>query len=1052
MKITKKILSSTALFLLLISTFTVISRSYVAARDMPEATLTGTIFDHGVDTNGNGLYDYLEVDVEINVTVAGNFQVTISGLFDQSFNYISVYNSNQGDLAAGIQYLNVSLFGPAIFSSGLNPQEISYITLYTGSYILGYMYDVQLSRVYNFSEFDPPGALLTGHISDMGVDTDGDHLFNYLAVGVEINVTGAGEYQVSAEGLMEDPVTVTKSLIDYESETGNFTVGLHTVYLNFSGPEIAFDQLNPNELYFINVYDVLNNYLTSHLDSAPLSMRYNYTLFNAPSRDIQLNFKVYPNATVAVDGAFNYTHMYPENTSVSQMNATMGFSTSGNVTTETSSGTVVLPNNPSFNYNATEAHARSSYENGVESDTLNDSTILPPEVAGIYPFNTTDASLTAAYNHGLFDVAITGSTVMPSSYTSSIFGTMYSTILPLNMSDVTVRADFDGTNVIGNITFHAIGGFPLADVRLDFSGNRSSLSFTGDVNVTYGNYNGVEINETTIDQALTIFDNFTGQGPGSLYNMTGGYLECTQVSVTKIPWSDPTLGADITFSATVNGSFTGAIAYMVFPPGLTDDYLQNLAHASLESAASSVRNASLTLNYYHSSGIADVDIRLTSDVQGLCNSLLVSVPPAIPSPWASYETQIETWLKIANATAHELTSAGLNASYSSAEGKISLNAWLSANARQLKNDILSFLPDAVPSSMHDLFESFFNATPYCTLSSSTETFDMVNGVATFGSTETLQGDFEAELNRDKSFLLEATSSLLLSAPPSAPLPWELNLLNETDIDINNFQAQFKVGQDSINGSFSGLILKPQADNIDSVRFKLEKWLNLTNNAEAPPLEFDKLSVIITGESNANQTVLLSQPSDVPNPDSISGDYRSMAWNNVSLSSLQDLMFLEAYQEQVSYRGGTYPIPIFTNSTVTNFAFDASAKQITFNVTGPADTLGFCNVTIPRNLLNATALSDWVVVLDGKTLTSEEFNITQNDDYVFVYLNYTHSEHQISIIGTVVLAEFQPDILPLVLAISTLIAAIVTFKQRRKLEPLKAKCRQALSMLSSKPRS
>jgi len=164
------------------------------------------------------------------------------------------------------------------------------------------------------------------------------------------------------------------------------------------------------------------------------------------------------------------------------------------------------------------------------------------------------------------------------------------------------------------------------------------------------------------------------------------------------------------------------------------------------------------------------------------------------------------------------------------------------------------------------------------------------------------------------------------------------------------------------------------------------------------------------------------------------------------------MFLEAYQGQANYLGATYPIPIFTNSTVTDFAFDSSGKKITFNVTGAAGTLGFCNVTIPRNLLNATALSDWVVVLDGKTLTSDEFNITENDDYVFVYLNYTHSEHQISIIGTEVLAEFQPDILPAVLAISTLIAAIITFKQRRKLEPLKAKCRQTLSMLSSNSKS
>ena len=53
------------------------------------------------------------------------------------------------------------------------------------------MNNVYLSRVYDFSEFDPPGALLTGSISDMGFDTDSDHLFNYLQIGIEINVTEA---------------------------------------------------------------------------------------------------------------------------------------------------------------------------------------------------------------------------------------------------------------------------------------------------------------------------------------------------------------------------------------------------------------------------------------------------------------------------------------------------------------------------------------------------------------------------------------------------------------------------------------------------------------------------------------------------------------------------------------------------------------------------------------------------------------------------------------------------------------------------------------------
>jgi hypothetical protein len=1045
MKISKRISSLIALFLLLVSSFAVISRSSVVAQETA-ATLTGTIFDHGVDTNGNGLYDLLEIDVEINVTVAGAFQVTVDGLQDQSYNYINVNNvSNVSDLDVGIQYINVTLLGMPIFLSGINPEQVSYIELSTVdemSSVIDSMSGVSLPTVYTYTQFEPPSALLTGHISDQGVDTDHDGLYDYLYVGIEINVTQPGEYMVSTEGLMENN-TFSGHLFDNQHIQGSFAAGVHMAYVNFSGPEIASNRFSPTDLYFINVVDVSNGYTTSHLDSIHLSMRYNYTLFDAPSKSIRVNFKVYPDASVAVDGAFNITHMYPENPY--STNITMGFSTSGNLTTVTSSGTMILPENPDINYSATEEHSRSSYSNGIENETVTASTILPSQLAETYPFNTTDASLNATYMSGLFDVAITGKTVVPTTLASST--APYGLVLPLNSSDVTVRADFDGTSVTGNITFHAVGGFPLADVRLDFSGNRSSLSFTGNVNVTYGNYNGYEINETTLDDELNTIRNSTGQGPSSLYNMTGGNLECTQLNLAKIPWSDATLGADVTFSSTISGSFTGALSYAVFPPGSSYDYLQNFVHACLGSAASSVESASLTLNYYHTSGIAQIDMHLRSDVKGLCDSLLSLVPPATPDPWLSYETEIEAWLKIANATAYALTDAGLSASYSSATGKVTLNSWFLANADQLKSDVFPFLPDAVPPSLHDLVESFVN-TRYCTLTSSTGTFDIVNGTETFVSTETLQGDFEAELNRDKRLLLEAVNTLSMST--LSLQSWEFRLLNETDIDINNFQAEFKMGTDWMRASFNGLILKPQADSIDPVRFELKKWLNLTNDPEAPPLQFDKLSVTVSGESSANQTILLYQPSGVPNPDNSSRDYRSMVWNNASLSSLQDLMFLKAYEQQVSYAGGTYPIPIFTNSTVTSFSFSPSAKQIAFNVSGPPGT-GFCNVTIPRNLLNASSLSDWVVMLDGKALPPNEFNITQNDDYVFIYLNYTHSEHRISIIGTAVLAEFQPDVLPLVLVILALIAAMITIKQRRKLEPLKAKCRQALSTLSLKPR-
>lgn len=102
------------------------------------------------------------------------------------------------------------------------------------------------------------------------------------------------------------------------------------------------------------------------------------------------------------------------------------------------------------------------------------------------------------------------------------------------------------------------------------------------------------------------------------------------------------------------------------------------------------------------------------------------------------------------------------------------------------------------------------------------------------------------------------------------------------------------------------------------------------------------------------------------------------------------------------------------------------------------------MTIPKALLNATALSAWTVMFDGKPLTQEQFNITENAEYVFVCLNYTHSEHVITIRGTSTVPEFQPDILPLALIIPLIAAAIIAVKQRRRLGPLKARCRQTLA--------
>ena len=131
----------------------------------PIASFTGTINDGGVDTDGDGVFNYLEVNVEVNVTDAWDYQVEISGLIATDNSTIQIYGSKSEYLDAGIHTMNISLYGPALYMSGLNFVNVSVISLSSveydppfdyESYWLESQYNVSLSKTYLFTEFDSP--------------------------------------------------------------------------------------------------------------------------------------------------------------------------------------------------------------------------------------------------------------------------------------------------------------------------------------------------------------------------------------------------------------------------------------------------------------------------------------------------------------------------------------------------------------------------------------------------------------------------------------------------------------------------------------------------------------------------------------------------------------------------------------------------------------------------------------------------------------------------------------------------------------------------------
>ena len=123
----------------------------------------------------------------------------------------------------------------------------------------------------------------------------------------------------------------------------------------------------------------------------------------------------------------------------------------------------------------------------------------------------------------------------------------------------------------------------------------------------------------------------------------------------------------------------------------------------------------------------------------------------------------------------------------------------------------------------------------------------------------------------------------------------------------------------------------------------------------------------------------------------------------------------------------YPVSILSNSTVSNFEFNKTEMQISFNVTGESGTTGYCNVTILKSLLRG---SPWKIQIDNTTIAS--FDEKTNDTHTFLYFTYTlESPLQVTIEGTWVVPEFPLIMILLLFMILSLITVVFVKLKKEK---------------------
>jgi len=118
----------------------------------------------------------------------------------------------------------------------------------------------------------------------------------------------------------------------------------------------------------------------------------------------------------------------------------------------------------------------------------------------------------------------------------------------------------------------------------------------------------------------------------------------------------------------------------------------------------------------------------------------------------------------------------------------------------------------------------------------------------------------------------------------------------------------------------------------------------------------------------------------------------------------------------------FNIEVVSNSAILNFHIDVLQKIVSFNVSGLKNTQGFCNVTLPNIIAQELWNDNYTVLLDGEPWSFINRTDTTN---TYIYINYTHSTHQI-----IIIPEF-PSTITLTLFMLTTLFAIALLKTKRK---------------------
>lgn len=205
-------------------------------------SLTGSTSDQGIDTNGNQLFDQLQVTTSATVSKPGTY--LFQGELHAADGTLIGTASAQESLQTGTNSVTLNFDGRQIYQSHEDgPYTLSVMRtaqeLDETPLIIDELQNFYTTSNYRATQFEHDLIAVTGLANDHGVDTDGNKLFDSLHVELQTTVVAAGFYQWSAR--LED---ASGNELGFSGGSGNLAAGSNNLPLEFDGSQIGKSGVN----------------------------------------------------------------------------------------------------------------------------------------------------------------------------------------------------------------------------------------------------------------------------------------------------------------------------------------------------------------------------------------------------------------------------------------------------------------------------------------------------------------------------------------------------------------------------------------------------------------------------------------------------------------------------------------------------------------------------------------------------------------------------------------------------------------------------------------